>query len=300
MPPVGPAQPPTWTEAELVEARGVSEGAFKEARRAEGDMITESSAIIRPEVEVILNKTDNLLDLTGQLLRDDPGAWHVLRYVCGPPISEEDLWTLVGGSKFKRVPANLADSVAEVVNLVIDPVRFPWVLERRQPTSEERYGAVLATTSLMAVRTLATERRRGSSTRQEGAIAAVLLSQGFAHDPSRSKIAVLDQLERGTFSSERILGAAKCDVPVRLRDGRLLAVEAKVSNGPKNGWKRLNRETGGKAEAWRAHFGTQVITAVVLAGVFDLSAIVQAQAGGVTIFWEHDLGPLEDFVGEAD
>ena len=39
---------------------------------------------------------------------------------------------------------------------------------------------------------------------------------------------------------------AKRDVPVRLRDGRLLAIECKVSNGAKNSWKRLNREIAGR------------------------------------------------------
>ena len=69
-----------------------------------------------------------------------------------------------------------------------------------------------------------------------------------------------------------------------------------MANGPKNGWKRLNRETGGKAETWRTAFGVQVVTAVVIAGVLDLSALMQAQATGVVIFWEHDLEPLAQFV----
>lgn len=85
--------------------------------------------------------------------------------------------------------------------------------------------------------------------------------------------------------------------PVRLRDGRLLALECKVSNGPKNSWKRVNREVGGKSEGWRQQFGVMVVTGVVLAGVYDLACLKTAQDNQrVAIFWEHDLSPLADFV----
>ncbi len=74
-----------------------------------------------------------------------------------------------------------------------------------------------------------------------------------------------------------------------------------MSIGPKSGWKRMNHETGGKAETWRRHFGAQVITAVVADGVFDLGCLVQAEdSQGVTIFWEHDLAPLERFLADAE
>ena len=80
----------------------------------------------------------------------------------------------------------------------------------------------------------------------------------------------------------------------------MLAIECKVSIGPKNGWKRMNRETGGKAATWRSQFGTQVVTAAVIDGVFDLGCLLQAQnKQGVTIFWEHDLGALSRFLEQT-
>lgn len=127
-----------------------------------------------------------------------------------------------------------------------------------------------------------------------------MTSSGFDFDESRGALNVLDALDRGSFSRERKIAGAKCDVPVRLRDGRLLAIECKVSNGPKNSWKRLNREVGGKAERWRGAFGTQVVTAAVLAGVFDLSCLGAGQNDeGVALFWEHDLSALVHFVNDA-
>ena len=85
-------------------------------------------------------------------------------------------------------------------------------------------------------------------------------------------------------------------MPIRLRDGRLLALECKVSNGPKNSWKRLQREVGGKADTWGRAYGTQIITGAVLAGVFDLKCLVDAQnRQNVALFWQHDLAPLIEF-----
>jgi hypothetical protein len=67
-----------------------------------------------------------------------------------------------------------------------------------------------------------------------------------------------------------------------------------------NSWKRVNREVGGKSDGWRQQFGAQVVTGVILAGVYDLACLTAAQKDQhVTIFWEHDLTSLADFVAAA-
>jgi XamI restriction endonuclease len=289
---------PQATADQLRSSRDQAEALFKEQRREEGPRAFEAvCADVELTVRAALTATDDLMALTGNVFRTDPALFQPLRSFCGPPISEEDLWTLVGGPKFKRVPDDYADETADVISLVIDPVRFPWVAENRAPLAEERERAILATTTLIASRVIATNRRSSASSRQEHAVASVLVDAGFVLDNDRAPIDVVDALLRGQFSRERVLSGAKCDIPARLRDGRLLALECKVSNGPKNSWKRVNREVGGKAETWRQHFGAQVVTAVVLAGVYDLACLVNAQdAQHVTLFWEHDLGPLAEFV----
>jgi hypothetical protein len=237
--------------------------------------------------------------LTGEVFVGDPEAWQAARYVCGPPISQEDLWTLVGGPKFKRVPLDLAEDTAEAIRLVIDPVRFPWLVENREPSNHEREAALLATAVLWAAQQLGTNRRGEASKRQETLTAQTLADAGLTFVELRGKIDFIDDLAPGTYTRERRVAGAKCDVPCRLPDKRLFAIECKVSNGPKNGWKRVNREVGGKAEGWRRHFGQNTLTGVVLAGVFDLAALRTAQDRGVSIFWEHDLAPLGRFVEEA-
>ncbi|MGH9894645.1 MAG: XamI family restriction endonuclease, partial [bacterium] len=68
-----------------------------------------------------------------------------------------------------------------------------------------------------------------------------------------------------------------------------------------NSIKRLLRETGGKSRAWRNTFGLQAITGAVLAGVYTLGNLVQAQEDhDIAIFWEHNLTALQEFVSEAE
>jgi len=291
--------PRQWTREELKAYRDQAEALFTERRRDEGPRAyVEVYRELEPLIRNAFERTADLRNVTGKALLEDPLLWQVLRYCCAPPISEEDLWTMVG-KKFRRVSTEVADDTAAALEPLFDPIRFPWLPQPRTPTSIERAAAVLATTAMYASVMTGTRRRGDVSVRQEAAVAEVLTSSGFEFDSSRAAVAVLDALERGRFSRERKVAGAKCDVPVRLRDGRLLAIECKVSNGPKNGWKRLNREVGGKAERWRGQFGTQVVTAAVLAGTFDVSALVAGQDAGVAIFWEHDLSALIHFVNEA-
>ena len=84
-------------------------------------------------------------------------------------------------------------------------------------------------------------------------------------------------LGRSEFTRETALAGAKCDVPVRLKDGRLFPIECKVSNSEVNSTKRLIRETRGKHNEWRREFGGELMTGAVLAGAFSLINLRQAR-----------------------
>jgi hypothetical protein len=52
-----------------------------------------------------------------------------------------------------------------------------------------------------------------------------------------------------------------------------------------------------KAEYWHKVFGTsQVVPAAVLAGVFKVLNLQQAQERGLALFWSHDLTQLGAFI----
>lgn len=253
----------------------------------------------RELIDSALELTDDLLAITSDDLLSDHDVWQTLRYCCAPPVSEEDLWTVVG-KKFKRVPREFASRTAEALSRRLDPVRFPWVREGRPPSADERERAAMATAVLLTSARLGTARRGSASTAQEALVASLLVESGYVLEQSRNDIRFPDELGRQTFSSERKLAGSKCDLPVRLRDGRLLAIECKVSNGPKNGWKRLHREVGGKAQDWRSRLGSQVVTCAVIGGSFDLSCLRKAQDEfDIFIVFDHDLDPLRQFLDAA-
>jgi hypothetical protein len=289
--------PIRWSQEQLQEARTIAERRFVLERQGEGpDAFHETCRKAEPQVRQALAKTADLQNITGEVLLAHPPLWQMLRYFCAPPISEEDLWTLVG-QKFKTISLRVASPTAEALASVVDVFRFPWVAAKREPTDAEREAAVLATTILYAHESLKTTRRGSASRAQEVEVSTVLVAAGLTLDPSRKPILRLDDLPRHHFSRERKVDGAKCDIPVKLADGRLLALECKVSNGPKNSWKRLQREVGGKSERWRQEFGNQVITGALLAGVFDLKCLATAQnEQQVFLFWQHDIGALIDFI----
>jgi len=281
-------RPVAWSPDELRAARDAAEALYVEQH---GQVRANE-----PEVVHAMQVTACLQGLTEETLKGSGTLWQTLRFFCGPPISEENLWTFVG-KKFapKGGPRGVEAETARVLRSGIDEVRFPWVHEARPPTEAELRAAVMSTTVLMAQARHRTRNRGQAARTQESEVKAALEAAGFEHLQVRS----LDRLRPGTFCDERTLHNKKCDIPVRLLDGRLLTLECKVSNTPKNSWKRLNQEAVGKSATWREHLHTGVVTGVVLAGVFDLACLVQAQDQGLAIFWQHDLGPLRDFVAVA-
>ncbi len=224
------------------------------------------------------------------------------RFLAGPPVSEDDLETLVGEGVGKKMTAKAAARVATVLRAAWDPVRFPWITQNRAPTPNELQAATEWTAGLWAVERTRTEMRNEASKKQQAVIADALVSYGYTEipRPKRRHIESLDNVARGEFTRNALLAGKDCDVAVRLNDGRLLAIECKVSNSSVNSIKRLINDAGGKADIWAKNFGAQVVTAAVLAGVFELVNLVDVQkTHGVFLVWEHDLAPLKKFLDDT-
>ena len=225
------------------------------------------------------------------------------RYLGAPPISEDDLETLAEAKlspASARSPTGKGQSLIAVMRAILDPRRFPWVAGQRAPTQAELQAAVLATTSLMASQRVQTLRRGDEKSMVEGAVKGLLVGMGWSPAPSRPARGVQNLLNdsppENTFLTQVNLGSDNADVVVRLRDGRLLAIECKGSNSEINSRKRLNKEAVQNARAWLARFGAQVVPAVALQGVFKDRYLVEAQDTPMLIFWSHRLDDLKQFV----
>lgn len=291
--------PRRWTLAEIRDQAAIARGIYANRRPGEGRDAYRSayaSAVIK--VRDLLEASRDLTDLNAALSARQ-ALLDSARYVDAPPISADDLATISGFKKGVRTPDAVAARTA-VIGAGIDPDRFPWVVAQppRTPTEAERDAAVSGTAALIAAQRAITVLRNMWAHRQEQAVADVLSAKDYQQIPRRRIVAMPD-LPAGMFCPESKVFDKKCDVPVGLRNGRYLLIECKVSGSEVNSYKRLNHETVSKRDTWERGFAAQAYTAAVLGGVFSPANVLAAQDRGVSIFWEHDLSPLADFLGEV-
>lgn len=298
--------PPVWSTQDLDAARRTAIDLFRKERTDEPlDLYLKIYDQYEAVLEDLLRKTRQLSELRDRAAEvlSDPDLLWAFRYLTGPPISEDDLKTLSESSLSAgtlRQDGEMRHRLVDTVESVLDPRRFPWFAEGREPTEPERRAAVVATAALIATSRSQANRRNLGREAQEAAVRNALLRIGFEQVPRRRIRTLAEAPEPETFCGESSLGSRRADIVVRLRDTRLLPIECKVSNSAVNSVKRLNNDAAVKAVSWKKDFGElNVVPAAVLSGVFQLHNLEEAQRRGLALFWSHDLGALLDWIDRA-
>lgn len=298
--------PTRWTSEELDTDRLVAIAMFRRERLEEPvENYGEAFDAARGAIEDLLESTVDLtlIDEHAVDILGDRASKGAFRYLAGPPISEDDLKTLVdtnslASGTLRRDP-ELVTRLVETVLSVLDRRRFPWVFEKREPTPAEREAAILATASLAAMRNAETMRRTQSKSAQEAAVREALLETGFTEVslPNATARTLAQAPRPGEFCREATLAGRKADVIVGLWDHRVMPIECKVSNSSLNSIKRLNNDAAAKAEGWLEDLGQiQVVPVAVLSGVYGLNSLDSAQHRGLTLYWAHRLSDLTDWI----
>lgn len=304
-----PAASVYWTEDELDADRKHAVSTFRRER------LEEPVENYRAFFDSVRGVIEDLLESTIDLSSIDEHAVDILserasqiafRYLAGPPISEDDLKTLVdtnslARSTLQRDP-DLVTRVVETILSVLDRRRFPWVFENRGPTPAERDAAILATASLAAMRAAETKRRTQGKSAQESAVRQALLDTGFVEVslPNATAPTLAQAPRPGQFCKEATLAGRKADLIVGLWDHRVMPIECKVSNSSLNSIKRLNNDAAAKAEGWLNDLGTvQIVPVAVLSGVYGLNSLENAQRRGLTLYWAHRLTDLTDWIDKT-
>lgn len=298
------AQPPVWSRDQLEEDRQRAIAWFREERVTEP--LEDYLAFFQSSREAM----ENLLELTTDLAKlrtfapevmSDEQMAEAARYLASPAISKDDLETVAEVSMartlIKREPER-GRKLIDVVLAGLDRERFPWVFDEREPTEAERDAAILASAALRATRLSETRRRSAGKTEQEEAVKAYLKAECEYQEAPAKPISHLNEAPApGFFTGEVLVGTRRSDVPIRLRDGRLMPTECKVSNSATNSYKRINNDAAVKAVVWRQEFGAvNCVPAAILSGVFALDTLEYAQDHGLTLFWAHDLAPMAKFI----
>jgi hypothetical protein len=297
-------QPPRWTEEDVGENVALATDIFRKERLEEPlEKYLEVFDEYQGNIEDLFQTTIDLADLDDATIQflSDPKLFAAFRYLAGPPISDDDLKTVaevrsLNASQIRNDP-DAAKRIVGVVRMGIDPRRFPWVREQREPTEPEKKAAILASAALMATQRVGTERRNMGKKSQEGMVENALTAAALVKVAKRKVATITDAPEPGHFCGESYLGSRKADFLVRLWDKRIMPIECKVSNSATNSVKRLNNDAAAKAEAWLKDFGVrQVVPAAVLGGVYKLHNLEEAQHRGLALFWAHNLKALTDWI----
>lgn len=300
---MAPLPPPAWSSDEFESDRLEAIDLFREERLHEPlEEYLDVFDKYRGTIEDLLEATVDLSNLSGATIDvlTDPALLEALRYLAGPPVSEDDLKTIADAvltpARLRNDP-DMAKRILDAVRITLDRRRFPWVVEGREPTEAEREAAALASAALMATQRLSTTRRSEGKNVQEKAVANALREAGFAEVPTRPIETLGDAPGPGQFCGESMFGGRKADFVIGLWDGRNMPLECKVSNSSTNSVKRLNNDAAVKAVRWVEEFGTaQTVPAAVLSGVFKRHNLEGAQDRGLGIFWAHRLDSLKEWL----
>lgn len=299
-----PKTPSVWTEAELTAQAQAAIETFVERRLKEPrnrylvHVRDRQAAIFRLFKELLgVDPADPDPAVVRNILLDDE-LKSALRYVAGPPVSDDDLSVLVNRSTDKLTKTQLKNSdelPVTVLNLLCalsDPIRFPWIDDKRSPSRHELKHAVRSTTALHASQTLRTERTKYGREVEKILEQALidLLKYEKVSTPNKGKITAPTHwpAER-TFYGECTVYGRKADLLIGLSDGRIVAVEAKDSSSALNSIKRVLNDTAAKAKHWDTKAGEALIPVALLSGVFGLESLKSAQEAGLYLVWSHHL-----------
>jgi hypothetical protein len=301
--------PPRWTEKQLAADAEISAAGFRKQRLAPTEAWKEHFTRSNQRFTALLKE---LGDLQPNKISDAALAssyklnlGEALRYLSGPPISDDDLRVLADVRSL--APGVLIRDkrklrhVFSIIQTTIDPYRFPWVIEKRAPTKTEKAAALLASSVLLAAQRISTARRGYGKATQEAQVKEFLGSRKYKEVQPMTISTIVEGPQRGEFCGESKLGNRKADIVLRLNDTRLMPIECKVSNSALNSVKRINNDAAAKAAEWLKTFGTnQVVPTAVISGVFKVINLLQAQEAGLTIFWSHDLKKLGNFIASLE
>lgn len=326
--PPASSAPRVWSQDELVEQAQIALDEFVDRRLAEpeGTYATHFKARRKALVRLFrkLSGVSNLnpsVALVREVIADEE-MFAALRYVAGPPVSEDDLGVLVTRSVNGIAQKALAKddalpvAVLELICKMSDPFRFPWIPAGRPPTPREIREAIAMTSALHASQALQTERRRyGRAVEQRlvtrlEAMGYVKVTGGRGKPKPKAGQPVLPPYPpKGKvtqpshhpafphFYGECTVYGRKVDLFIALKSGVMIALEAKDSSSALNSTKRLLNDTAAKAKHYQAAAGRNVISVALLSGVFKVADLAQAQAAKLYLVWAHDLDEFVAWIG---
>ena len=275
------------------------------------------------DVESTLNDTKNLMDISVDLLRNNPGVLPTLRMATCPPLAVDRLIGLAGVpanlvktmEKDKRLPPRISrqeadagiNKIVAVIQRMADKDILIWLERSDAPSAQERYRAATIVADRLCGSVANPIIRNAQEKRQLATIAAWLEERGYANLQAGRQRSY-DNMRPGTFSFRLNIPAKQegagrqVNIPVdavimpkAAKVGDLpLLVEAKSAGDFTNVNKR-RKEEAAKMNQLRQSYGDDVSYILFLCGYFDSGYLGYEAAEGIDWVWEHRIRDLEEF-----
>lgn len=273
-------------------------------------------------VELALQKTEYLRNISVAVLEKYPEVLPILRMSTCPPIARDRLIGLAGVSKSlvlnmednerphisskmkKSQLSNDLQKISDIITKMIDSDIFTWLQNRRLPDETE----IMRSSTIVADRLCGAVAdpiiRNAQEKRQLAAIASFLEKNGYKLVKDRMHY---NEMAAGTFSFHTNVpvfvsenAGDKVNIPVDVvimplsaRDGDVpLFIEAKSAGDFANVNKR-RKEEAVKMQQLKNTFGNDVSYSLFLCGYFDSGYLGYEAAEGIDWIWEHRIADLK-------
>jgi hypothetical protein len=272
-------------------------------------------------VQDTLSKTDNLTNISPELLRQHPEILPMLRMATAPPIARDRLIGLAEVSSnivinmelYRRLPpravATVDQDLAKIGRLILllaDRDIFPWLDSGVAPTEIEVYRASTIVADRLCGAISDPIVRNAQEQRQLARIKQWLEARGYTQLKGVKGL-TLTTMPPGSFSFRLnvpvMLDAAKkvnipVDVVIMPKDAQYgtfpVLIEAKSAGDYTNTNKR-RKEEAVKLAQLKKTYGDDVRFVLFLCGYFDSGYLGYEAAEGIDWVWEHRIDDLAGF-----
>lgn len=271
------------------------------------------------DVQNAMVESNDLTDVTTNLLKESPSLIRTLRMSTCPPLALDRVAGLSGvSSTFVRrlengaLPFRMKEdillsnlrAVIRTFKRLLDRDIFVWLDENRIPTEEERHRAALVVADRLCGSIANPIVRNAQERRQLRKITKWLRERGYHPTPQGTKY---DEMDRGTY-------ALRLNVPATQETGRAINIPIDVVVMPKSAKKndmpllieaksagdytnvnKRRKEEAAKVGQLRATYGDEIQFVLFLCGYFDSGYLGYEAAEKIDWVWEHRMDDLAKF-----
>jgi hypothetical protein len=270
------------------------------------------------KIKSAFEKTKNLTQITGKILRDNPEIIHVLRMCTSPPFARDRLIglgqidkNLIHKMEKNKIPPSLKseqldtelDKIINIVKKYFDKELFKWIEDAKTPTHSEIETAIIVIADRLSNINADTIIRNKQEERQSRKIIEFITPLGY-RNATREERKDWINLPKGTFSI-RILTSGlnekreEVKIPIDFiikpfGSEKPLLIELKAAGDFTNTNKR-QKEEAKKMMQLTLKYQNNIQYILFLCGYFNNTYLGYEASDNIDWVWEHRIEDLRKF-----